>query len=234
MKKLPSFLALGSLASLVIAHAAAPATTPPAATPAAPAAATAPATAAAAPATPPKADAKETAGTELKAVATLAAKDAKLTAPMVLKDGYISQPDNTGIAEGGKAVFEFTVPKDGDYEIWGVVSAPDDENNSFFVNVDVEPKEDPLMIWDITLTDGDKYEEHVVNWRGEGSAGSDQFDPKTFKLTAGAHKLYLLGREPAKLKSISIHPATNSAPAAPAAATAPAAAPAAPATPAAK
>jgi len=219
MKKLPSLLALSSLVSAVLAYAAAPAATPAPAAPAAPAAA-------------PKPETKPAASTDPKAVATLAAKDAKLTAPMVLKDGYISQPDNTGITEGGKAVFEFTVPKDGDYEVWAVVSAPDDENNSFFVNVDVEPKEDPLMIWDITLTDADKFEEQVVNWRGEGSAGSDQFDPKTFKLTAGAHKLILVGREPAKLKSIAIHPATTSAPATPA--PTPAAAPAAPAAPAAK
>lgn len=228
MKNLPSLLVLSSLASAVIAYAAAPAATPPAAAPAASAAPTA----AAAPATVPKAEATAPASNDPKAVASLAAKDAKLTAPMVLKDGYISQPDNTGITEGGKAVFEFTVPKDGDYEIWAVVSAPDDENNSFFVNVDVEPKEDPLMIWDITLTDADKFEEQVVNWRGEGSAGSDQFDPKTFKLTAGAHKLILVGREPAKLKSIAIHPAATSTPATPVAT--PAAAPAAPSAPAAK
>ncbi len=135
---------------------------------------------------------------------------------MALKDGVISQPDNTGISEGGKAVFEFTVPKDGDYEIYALVSAPDDDNNSFFVNVDTEPKEDPLMIWDIELTEGTAFEDRVINWRGEGSAGSDQFDPKTFKLTAGAHKLFLAGREPAKLKSVAVYPSVPATPAAPA------------------
>ena len=37
------------------------------------------------------------------------------------------------------------------------------------------------MIWDIELTNG--FEERVVNWRGTGEAGSDEFNPKVFKLT---------------------------------------------------
>ena len=220
MKVLP-FLLVGPLASLAIAAAPATAPTAPASQPAA--ASTAPATPKDAPATPP-ATASVTApgkpetkaAAEPKPVASLTAKDAKLTAPMALKDGVISQPDNTGISEGGKAVFEFTVPKDGEYEIYAIVSAPDDDNNSFFVNVDTEPKEDPLMIWDIELTEGTAFEDRVINWRGEGSAGSDQFDPKTFKLTAGAHKLFFTGREPAKLKSVAVYPSVPATPAAPA------------------
>ena len=39
-----------------------------------------------------------------------------------------------------------------------------------------------------------------------GDASSDEFAPKRFKLSAGAHKLILVGREPSELKSISIHP----------------------------
>ena len=141
------------------------------------------------------------------AAKSIAASEAKLTAPMALKDGVITQPERTEIAAGGKAVFEFTVPKDGDYVIYAVVESPDDDTNSFYVNVDKQPAEDPLMIWDIELTTG--FEERVVNWRGTGEAGSDEFNPKVFKLTAGAHKLHLVGREPAKLKSISIRSAAK-------------------------
>jgi hypothetical protein len=138
---------------------------------------------------------------------SIPATAAKVTAPLAVKDGVLalSSTERVEIADGGQAVFEFSVPKDGDYVIYGVVNAPDDESNSFYVNVDVAPKDDPLMIWDIDHTNG--FEERVVNWRGNGEAGSGQFSPKVFKLTAGAHKLYLAGREPAKLKSISIRPA---------------------------
>ncbi len=137
-----------------------------------------------------------------KAPLSLAVSEAKVTKPMVVKAGVLSQPERTELADGGKAVFEFTVPKDGEYTVYAVVSAPDDDNNSFYVNVDTAPNDDPLMIWDIDLTNG--FEERVVNWRGSGEAGSDEFNPKVFKLTAGAHKLFIVGREPAQLKSVSI------------------------------
>ena len=138
-----------------------------------------------------------------KTAPSIAASQAKLTAPMALKDGAISQPARTELTDGGKAVFDFTVPKDGDYVVHAMAEAPDDDSNSFYVNVDKAPSEDPLMIWDIELTTG--FEERIVNWRGTGEAGSDEFTPKVFKLTAGAHKLFLVGRETPKLKSISIH-----------------------------
>ena len=141
-----------------------------------------------------------------KAVATVAAREARLTAPIALKDGVISQPELTGLTDGGKAVFAFTVPKAGDYEIYADVNAPDDDSNSFFANMDAEPKDD-LMIWDLALTDADKFEECAINWRGDDAAASN--GAKAFKLTAGAHQLILIGREPAKLKGISIYPAAS-------------------------
>ena len=126
---------------------------------------------------------------------------ATVSAPFVLKDGIISQPEQTEVSAGGKAVFEFTVAKAGDYEIRAMVNAPDEDSNSFFLNVDAQP-EDPLMIFDLEVTNG--FEERTANWRGNGDSGSGEFVPKHFKLTAGAHKLVIVGREPAKLKSVSI------------------------------
>lgn len=144
---------------------------------------------------------------ETAAVATIPASAGVVTAPLVLKDGSISQPESTELAGGGKAVFEFTVAKAGTYEIKGLVNAAGEDTNSFFVNVDTPP-EDPLMIWDIDVTNG--FEERVVSWRGNGDANSDQFTPKHFTLTAGAHKLIVVGREPTtRLKSISIRPVAN-------------------------
>lgn len=145
------------------------------------------------------------ASADSKSPPSIAASEAKVTKPFAVKDGVLAQPERTEITDGGKAVFEFTAPKDGEYVVYAVVSAPDDDNNSFYVDVDNAPKDDPLTIWDIDLTNG--FEERVVNWRGNGEAGSDEFNPKVFKLTARAHKLIFVGREPAKLKSVSIRPA---------------------------
>lgn len=136
---------------------------------------------------------------------TLSATDAKVTAPLVVKDGAISNPDRTEIADGGKAIFEFTIAKAGNYEIHAVANAPDEDSNSFFLNIDAQP-EDP-MIWDIEVTNG--FEERVVNWRGNGESGSGEFSPKIFALSAGKHQLIVVGREPSQLKSVSIRPAAN-------------------------
>jgi len=131
---------------------------------------------------------------------------ATLTAPLVLKDGAISQPEQTELPAGGKAVLEFTVPKAGTYVIHAVVNAPAEDANSFYLNIDAPP-EDPVMIWDIDVTNG--FEERVVSWRGKGDADNDEFKPKRFTLTAGAHKLFIVGREPAFLKSVSIRLVAN-------------------------
>lgn len=139
-------------------------------------------------------------------VLTVPASDATVTAPLVLTNGIISQPDTTELADGGKAVFVFTVTNAGNYLISAVVNAQDEGSNSYFVNVDANP-EDPVMIWDIEVTDG--FENRTISWRGNGSPEQDQFVPKSFKLAAGTHKLNLVGREPAQLKSISIRPAVN-------------------------
>jgi hypothetical protein len=151
-------------------------------------------------ATPPAAAAAK----DTVAPITMLVTAAKITAPLVIKDGALSQPSMTDVGSGGKAVFTFTIAKAGDYEIHGLASAPDDDNNSFFVNIDAQPEE-PLMIWDMEHTNG--FEDRVAGWRGSGDAASPEFPNKVFKLTAGEHKLNLVGREPAQLKSISIHPA---------------------------
>ena len=127
--------------------------------------------------------------------------EAKITSPFVLKDGAISQPETTEVKGGGRAVFTFKVAEAGEYVIHGTVKAPDEDSNSFYLNIDAEP-EDPLTIWDLEVTNG--FEERVSNWRGNGDSANGEFVPKTFKLTAGEHKLIVGGREPASLKSISI------------------------------
>jgi len=138
------------------------------------------------------------------AVVTLPASAGEISKPLVLKDEAISQPEQTEVNEGGKAIYSFTLTNAGNYVIHAMVNAPDESANSFYVNVDAQP-EDPMMIWDIDVTNG--FEDRTVSWRGNGGADSDEFAPKRFKLSAGAHKLFIVGREPAFLKSVSIHPA---------------------------
>ena len=124
-----------------------------------------------------------------------------VTAPLVLTNGYIEQPEQTELPEGGKAAYDFTITNAGNYLIQAMVDAPAEDSNSFYVNVDTQP-EDPAMIWDIDPTTG--FEERTVSWRGNGTPESDEIVPKRFNLTAGAHKLIIVGREPTKLKSITI------------------------------
>jgi hypothetical protein len=142
----------------------------------------------------------------VQSVLTFPASAGEVSAPLVLTNGCISQPETTDVAGGGKAIYSFTITNAGNFEIHAVVNAPDDSSNSFYVNVDAQP-EDPTMIWDIDVTEG--FQERIVNWRGNGESGSGEFVPKRFKLTAGAHKLFIVGREPAELKSISIRPAAD-------------------------
>ena len=141
----------------------------------------------------------------IQPVATFPASAGVITAPFVLTNGILSQPEQTEVADGGKAVYNFTITNAGSYLILGMVNAAEESMNSFFVNVDAQP--DDLMIWDIDLTNG--FEERTVNWRGNGGSDSGEFVPKHFKLSAGAHKLIIVGREPTQLKSISIRPAAN-------------------------
>ena len=123
------------------------------------------------------------------------------TAPLVLTNGYIEQPEQTELPQGGKAILNFTLTNAGTYVITAIVNAESEDKNSFFLNIDAQP-EDPMMIWDMDPTTG--FEERTVSWRGNGDANNDEISPKKFTLSAGAHKLIVIGREPMQLKSISI------------------------------
>src|SRR4051812_22307533 len=125
--------------------------------------------------------------------ASIPISKATITAPLVLKDGAIGQSSQTELPDGGKATLVFSVPTAGNYVIHALVNAPSEDANSFYVNIDAAP-EDPMMIWDMEVTNG--FENRVVSWRGNGDAGTDEFTPKVFKLTAGEHKLMIVGREP--------------------------------------
>jgi hypothetical protein len=123
---------------------------------------------------------------------TLQATQGAVTSPFVLTNGYLYQPAQTALSNGGRAVYTFTVTSGGNYVIRSTVNAPDSASNSFYLNIDAEPQ-DPQMIWDIPVTTG--FEQRVASWRGNGTADNDQFVPKVFSLTPGAHQLVVRGRE---------------------------------------
>lgn len=131
----------------------------------------------------------------------LSATAAKVTAPMIAVDGVLQQPERTELAGSGNAIFTIKIPEDGDYQIFADVYAPSGDANSFYVNFDATP-EDPRMIWDIPKVDD--FVERAVTWRGNGGRDDPEIDPKFFRLTAGEHRLIVAGREPAKLRCITV------------------------------
>ncbi len=121
------------------------------------------------------------------------ATNGTIASPFTVQTGYIVQNVlTTTVTNGGRAAYIFNLPVRGNYVVLGVVNAPDDSANSFFVNIDAEPV-DPVMIWDVPVTSG--FEARAVCWRGTGDSATSQFCPKYFSLAAGAHTLIIRGRE---------------------------------------
>ncbi len=125
---------------------------------------------------------------------TFAADSGSYTTPFVDNNGMLSQPVETSVTNGGRAVYNFSITNSAKYLVSAEVIAPNDGANSFYVNIDAEPT-DPLMIWDIpvcaTLTN------EFVSWRGNGTSDptTAQYNPAVFYLTAGPHRLIVRGRE---------------------------------------
>lgn len=143
------------------------------------------------------------------------AESGVITAPFTVSGGYISQSvQTTTEASGGRAVYTFFVPTNGDYVVTATFDAPSDGENSIFLNIDGEPV-DPTMIWDMPITSG--FENHTASWRGSGTSAADEFVPKVFLLPAGQHTLIIVGREPnVSLDSIQIQTAPSQVTAPPA------------------
>ena len=141
---------------------------------------------------------------------TLGVASGSISSPFLISNGMLFQTNTTGVASGGRAVYNFTVPTSGDYLISALINAPSIAANSFYVNIDADPT-DPYMIWDTAITTN--FVNQTVCWRGNtnsnGTPGADQFTPKVFNLTQGAHQLIIVGREAyTELGTITISPAT--------------------------
>ncbi len=143
----------------------------------------------------------------------LALESGSLSGPFVLTNGYVSQAVQTGVTNGGRLVFNFTLTNGGSYTIEADVEAPDTEANSFYVNLDGEPQE-PAMIWDIPPTKG--VLKKTVSWRATGTPDQPGVACKVFQLSAGEHQLIICGREAnTRLAAISIVPVSTGRPAPP-------------------
>lgn len=115
-----------------------------------------------------------------------------ITAPFIITNGYVFQPVETGVSDGGRAVYSFTtIQALGNYIIEAVVNAPDGGTHSFYMNIDAEP-EDPYMIWDVPVTSS--FMQQTVSWRGNGTPDNNQFVPQVFILNPGTHQLIIRGR----------------------------------------
>jgi hypothetical protein len=124
---------------------------------------------------------------------TFAADSDTYTAPFVDSNGTLSQPVQTGVTNGGQAIYTFNVTNAGNYLVSAMVIAPSDGENSLYVNIDAEPT-DPLMIWDIPICS--VLANATVSWRGNGNGdpASSQYMPEVFALSAGTHQLIIVGR----------------------------------------
>jgi hypothetical protein len=133
---------------------------------------------------------------------TFSAGSGVVTAPLVISSGYVSQAVETGVTNGGQAVYDFTTTNSGSYAVQVLVNAANDGANSLYLNIDGQPQ-DPDMICDLPLTTG--FERRIVSWRGNGTFDRDQFVPKVFTLAPGTHQLIVVGREAnVQLQSLSI------------------------------
>lgn len=133
---------------------------------------------------------------------SLQADSAILSGPFVLTNGYLYQPLSTGLTDGGRALFRFSITNAGSYVIRAAVNAQSPQANSLCINIDAEPQA-PKMIWDLAGTAG--FEQRFVSWRGNGNVSSPQFSPQVFKLSAGAHQIVVRGRDAkTQLQSLAI------------------------------
>ncbi len=115
------------------------------------------------------------------------AGQAEIAPPFVLEEGsiYRSAVHSESPADAGRASFRFAIGHPGRYSIIGLVDAPNDGSDSFWVTIDQEPA-DERAIWHIEQTTG--YEERVVLRPEDGDATLFAFD-------AGDHEIIVRGRE---------------------------------------
>jgi hypothetical protein len=115
----------------------------------------------------------------------IAATEARITWPFLLTNDCILQPVETGITNGGRAVFPFVLTNSGEYAILVRVQAPEGRTNVFLINIDSEPQE-PDMVW--TVSASTNFTDQLVS-----AAGQVPPRPRFFQLSTGEHQLIIRG-----------------------------------------
>lgn len=105
----------------------------------------------------------------------------------------IGVPNGSAGSKRGKAVFRFSVPKTGDYALWGRVIAPTQEDNSFHVLADGQPIDEDradgtTTIWDLPVSS-------TWTWERVGMRSAVGQKKRVFSLSAGEHTLAIPQRE---------------------------------------
>lgn len=129
---------------------------------------------------------------------SFSATNGQITSPFEVSGQAISQPSETTIGNGGTATYWFNVTNAGNYRLLCNLAATDPSYNSVWLNVDSSPTND-AQIFDMPIV-ADYSSNVPVVWRGgDGSTFTYEtatISPKTWtNLTAGVHKLYVIGRE---------------------------------------
>jgi hypothetical protein len=128
----------------------------------------------------------------LTAVARDAAGNKATSAPLsvTVSSGGIQTIFSMNVAVGTNP---FTVTTPGNYILTGLVYAPSDGANSFYVDIDSDPAGINAKVWDLTISTA--FVPENVSSRGICDYTCAQFNPKVFTLAAGAHTLYIQPRE---------------------------------------
>lgn len=123
---------------------------------------------------------------------TFSAGQGVISAPFILTDGYVFQQMETGVTNGGKAVYWFTTEAaDCRYVLSATVESP--TPGSLFINIDAEPT-DPGMKWSFPASSCST--NIPVTFSGTA---------REFTLTNGVHQLIVRGCHPnVKLWGISV------------------------------
>lgn len=116
---------------------------------------------------------------------TIEAESGVISAPFAITNGYVYQPLPTGVTNGGRAVYDFTITNAGKYVILATVNAPDASANTFFVGIDAEPQS-PASIWEFPAKT--RFTEHLVSLRGNTPPSS-----QAYTLSEGTHQLIIRG-----------------------------------------
>lgn len=132
------------------------------------------------------------------------ASNTVVTAPMTLIDGVLQQIERTELPKSGTAVITINVPLAGEYILRGLVDAPAADADSFYLDFD-QPPTDPTAIWDIPAWVGG-FAWRAVTRRGNGNTDVPEFEPMVFSLSAGQHRLFIAGRERARLRGLRLTP----------------------------